>query len=531
MLAGLLFASPAATASDVGPGGDVAFSGQVIERETGKPVAGAEILLERSIRGSTARTPPAWAGASLIRTDAQGRFRVEFPAETGGRAATLYRAADQPSRVHFPEIEPGCAHRADPLAGKGRGSPFSRQSRSSEDSSTPARSWCPGASRRPVSRTRSNTGRAEPAVPYPSSRTITRGRPTTTAASACGCRRLTRWPSSWVRRAPPGRDSPSLPISTSGVPRPPPGTRMSGPRPTSAGSCCRAGSDSRAGWSTSEDRPIAGQTITAYPLRGRDRHSTTTEADGTFALGPLRPANYLIYGEGQSPYCDVDFDAPSASPTRPCRPAGASLFSRRGRAPEPLVLRELPTVRVELRFVDSKGKPARGSTTRLSGSAPGRSAPARVFPVPAYAMREGPTSALNAPEPEDRWEPTSWGMCRTSPTTTDGSSFMHPRACNRATWGTARGRDDGVQAPDRPQWSDPAGAARAPGRRRRRPSVNHHRVSGADRARLREDGGRCASRTDLSVIARYRIDSQIYGSRFVRQPDGRLSQPEPDARS
>src|ERR1700677_72109 len=72
VLAGLLFASPAATASDVGPGGDVAFSGQVIERETGKPVAGAEILLERSIRGSAARKPPAWAGTSVIRSDAQG---------------------------------------------------------------------------------------------------------------------------------------------------------------------------------------------------------------------------------------------------------------------------------------------------------------------------------------------------------------------------------------------------------------------------------------------------------------------------
>ena len=81
VLAGLLFASPAATASDVGPGGDVAFSGQVIERETGKPVGGAEILLERSIRGSAARALPAWAGTSIIRTDAQGKFRVEFPAE------------------------------------------------------------------------------------------------------------------------------------------------------------------------------------------------------------------------------------------------------------------------------------------------------------------------------------------------------------------------------------------------------------------------------------------------------------------
>ena len=81
VLAGLLFARAAATASDAGPGGDAASSGQVIERETGKPVGGAEILLERSIRGSTAPTPPPWAGTSIIRTDAQGRFRVEFPAE------------------------------------------------------------------------------------------------------------------------------------------------------------------------------------------------------------------------------------------------------------------------------------------------------------------------------------------------------------------------------------------------------------------------------------------------------------------
>ena len=81
VVAGLLFASPAATASDVGPGGDVAFSGQIIERETGKPVGGAAIILERSIRGSGARALPAWAGTSNLRTDAQGKFRVEFPAE------------------------------------------------------------------------------------------------------------------------------------------------------------------------------------------------------------------------------------------------------------------------------------------------------------------------------------------------------------------------------------------------------------------------------------------------------------------
>ena len=81
LLAGLLFAGPAAMATDLSPARDVAFSGRVIERETGKPVEGAEIILERSIRGSAARTLPAWAGESVIRTDAEGKFRLEFPAE------------------------------------------------------------------------------------------------------------------------------------------------------------------------------------------------------------------------------------------------------------------------------------------------------------------------------------------------------------------------------------------------------------------------------------------------------------------
>jgi hypothetical protein len=59
VLAGLLFTSAPAPASHVRPGGDVAFSGQVIERETGTPIGGSEIILKRSIRGSAARALPA----------------------------------------------------------------------------------------------------------------------------------------------------------------------------------------------------------------------------------------------------------------------------------------------------------------------------------------------------------------------------------------------------------------------------------------------------------------------------------------
>ncbi len=249
VLAGLLFASPAATASDVGPGGDVAFSGQVIERETGKPVGGAEILLERSIRGSTARTLPAWAGTSIIRTDAQGRFRIEFPAEQVAEPR-LFIAL----RISHPEFisrKSSQVALADLIRGQARGeAPFFTTIALERGLEYTGQVVVPGGKPAAGVPYAFEHGASRAAVPYPSSRTITRGRPTTTAASACGCRKLTRWPFSWDRRATPGRDSPSLPISTSGVPIAPRATAMSGPRPTSAGSCSRAGSDSRAGWST-----------------------------------------------------------------------------------------------------------------------------------------------------------------------------------------------------------------------------------------------------------------------------------------
>ena len=52
LLAGPQCADMAAAAPEVSAGREVAFSGRVIERGTGKPVEGAKIVLERLIRGS-----------------------------------------------------------------------------------------------------------------------------------------------------------------------------------------------------------------------------------------------------------------------------------------------------------------------------------------------------------------------------------------------------------------------------------------------------------------------------------------------
>ena len=86
VLAGLLFASPAATASDVGPGGDVAFSGQVIERETGKPVGAPESF---------------WSVPSVALRRGRRRLgpaRASFGPTKRGDSASSFRPNRWPSR-------------------------------------------------------------------------------------------------------------------------------------------------------------------------------------------------------------------------------------------------------------------------------------------------------------------------------------------------------------------------------------------------------------------------------------------------
>ena len=155
-----------------------------------------------------------------------------------------------------------------------------------------------------------------------------------------------------------------------------------------------------------EGRPIAGQTINALGVRGRDQHSATTEADGTFSLGPLRPANYLIYGEGQMA-AGVSPDAPALSkPIRVLQPV--QVYLKEGGLPQPVVLREVPTVRVEVRFVDSQGKPAAGSPATVAGIIP--TEPGQADAVEPNVAIRGAASEINDPEPKDTSDRIDWGV-------------------------------------------------------------------------------------------------------------------------
>jgi protocatechuate 3,4-dioxygenase beta subunit len=66
---------------DARPGDGLTFSGRVVELETGKPVEGAAVILDRSIRGADPRALPPWAGETTVRTDVDGRFQLSFPPE------------------------------------------------------------------------------------------------------------------------------------------------------------------------------------------------------------------------------------------------------------------------------------------------------------------------------------------------------------------------------------------------------------------------------------------------------------------
>jgi hypothetical protein len=517
VLAGLLFASPAATASDVGPGGDVAFSGQVIERENGKPVGGAEILLERSIRGSAARALPAWAGTSIIRTDAQGRFRVEFPAEQVAKPR-LFIAL----RISHPEFisrKSSQVALADLIRGQARGeAPFFTTIALERGLEYTGQVVVPGG--KPAAAIpyafEHGTSRASRSIPM-----ITDDYQGQTDANGRIRKRMpkTHQLALFVGPAPNARArfpfAPYQHFWGTDSPQGQPNVWA----PTDLGQIVLARGIRLSGRMVDlADRPIAGQTIIAYPLKGRDRHTTTTETDGTFALGPLRPANYLIYGEGQSPYYEEYLQAPEHSRAiRVVRPA--RVYLKEGESPEHLVLRELPTVRVELRFVDSKGKPARGSTTLLQGLLPDDPLPPNVFPVPAM-RREGTTSALNAPEREDTWEPTTWGF-QEQPDNDGRVVFYAPQGLKRA-FVTVLHEEEATAFKHR---IDPNGPILpVPPVRlgvvegNRQLTIIAYRAPTALVSVRTEDG---AVPEELSVIARYTIEAQGYVNEFVRQPDGR----------
>ena len=165
----------------------------------------------------------------------------------------------------------------------------------------------------------------------------------------------------------------------------------------------------------------------------------------------------------------------------------------------------------------------------LWGLLPDDPHPPSVVPVPDL-RREGTTSALNAPEREDTWEPTAWGV-QDQPDDDGRVVFYAPQGLKHAGV-TILPEEEATAFKHR---IDPNGPILPV------PPVRLGVVEGDRQLTIivyrrrtvlvsvkTEDG---AVPEDLSVMARYTIEVQGYVSRFVRQPDGRYRSQQPHARS
>jgi hypothetical protein len=76
--------------------------------------------------------------------------------------------------------------------------------------------------------------------------------------------------------------------------------------------------------------------------------------------------------------------------------------------PEPVVLREMPKVQVEVEFVDSQGRPALGGAARISGQIPNAKGMSDPFSDFCSFGDDWQPSALNDPEPQDTSDRMDW---------------------------------------------------------------------------------------------------------------------------
>ena len=267
-----------------------------------------------------------------------------------------------------------------------------------------------------------------------------------------------------------------------------------------------------------EGRPIEGQNIWAFPVMGRDQHTATTENDGTFSLGPLRPANYLIYGDGQDPGGGLEPDtAPLRRPIRVVRPV--RVYLKEGAPIEPVVLREMPTVRVEVRFVDSKGRPARGSAAKVCGIVPNDEVQPGALGAQS-TMGVGLVSEINNPEPQDTADRTDWSISD-QPRADGRMHFLAPKGLREVSLYTSP-FDDTIAYKTRLQPNGPlrfwgGGQLGVLDEDRQITVVAYRSPTVIVTVKIEE--GRVPD--DLEVGANFTSNGGSYGDSFARQPDGR----------
>jgi AhpC/TSA family len=514
----LLIVRPTAVArDDAGSEKGVAFSGGVVDVETSKPVEGASIVVVRSIPGVPPGALPSWVGETMIRTDADGRFRLEFPPDQVAEQrlsltlrirhpgyvprkslsvalAAVIRGVAKGDKPFFETItlEKGVEYTGQIVTPTGKpaaGVPYQFEN------------WAWMSNRSPQfmndeeGRT-DDEGRFHLRMPKSQSVALyvmppqpARARfPYAPYQHFWGTDQPSQHPDVWVPT-----DFGRIVLSR--------GVRLSGRMLDLDG------------------RPIAGQTIEAYAVRGRDTHFATTETDGTFALGPLRPANYVVYGQGQNGFGGVSPDLPTVlKPIHVIQPVRVYLRED-VLLPPPLVLREVPTVEVEVRFVDSRGQPAAGSPAKIWGLIPNERG--QADPFGAHSTVGGSlASQINDPEPQDTADRIDWAI-QDRPDENGRIVFRAPERLRAADLSTFPS-DETVAYKTRLEENGPlkywGGGQLGTLDRDRKITVVSYRAPTVTATVGTEDG---TVLHDPQVNAGFNRGGGDYGSRFIQQADGR----------
>ena len=160
-----------------------------------------------------------------------------------------------------------------------------------------------------------------------------------------------------------------------------------------------------------DGRPVAGLGVLAVNEDVVDRRRATTDESGKFRFPPLLPGAYQVGAEGQLGTNEYSVTASSARPIRPVQ-----IQVKRSGWRFPVVLEEAASATVEIRFVDSAGRPAPGRRVYVSGTV-----------VPEDSRQAKPDRRSRGPtNSSSKGRPGSTGAAGLSPWGTGGSSSKCP---------------------------------------------------------------------------------------------------------
>jgi peroxiredoxin len=338
------------------------FPGRVVDLDGDRPIEAAEVIVERSVLVPYGEAEPAWAGETTLRTDAQGRFTITFPPEQVAEPRLQIALS-----VSHPDFVPRKADRS-PLVALLRGREFgdrpffetirlekgqvfsgavvTPEGKPVADVRFTFENWARRTDDRSSQFSNDKAGRTDDQGRFrlrmPKTQTLT----------------ITLMPDAF---APFYRFW--------GTDRP--GENPNVWAPTELGELVLESGQVITGRLLDlRGRPIAGQRVVARGQRFQHERAATTQADGSFRFAPLRPGNYSIFAESQDQAGGINLSAramPHGVP--PIKPA--HLFFKKDQDPAAVGLRELPSVSVEVRYVDSNGRPSRGGFATLGGTIPG----------------------------------------------------------------------------------------------------------------------------------------------------------------